>query len=712
LRGIIATLGGFIIARSIINTADSFRLMQNRLETLTGSTAAATVEFNKLFDVAQRTRSDFLATGETFARLAIAYETTGLTIDQTRTLVEGLNAGLINNGVSTTEAAGAIRQLSQAFAAGKLAGDELRSVLENLGPIGRNIANELGFKGTNAIGEFADAARNSRLSIEQIAAAMHNALLPQITRLNNTVPTVGQKFTQLRNDMQRVTAEAFNGEGASAGLVEVMEELRQVVGSEGFKTGLVAISQAIALIASEAAKTVERLGDLVDAISNLDFEAAGRAIFQNSAPGMLFEGTIGRLLPDKARTPQTSATVPLNLPPKRLPIPEGTSVDKEAVKKATTAREGIRRMIQALQDETKTIGLNQLEREKLTAILKAEEIARRGNIQLTESQRTAIEGEITAQQTLAAIKSRSDVVRAAQQELEVMQALGRTKERLEAQQKIENEEIQTGIKFTQEQKDAILEQVDARYALIQAHETDSILQSLRDETAALQVQGAARARLLQQQQLEAQERSGGIHLTEEQKNRILDETEAHFHLREELERQNELYDELGNAAGNFFETLITDAGSALQALRGLALELSKIGLQTFATGPLQSFVTGQASGLFSGGSISGSSSPSPTAVQVAHRGGTAGSRTHSRMVSPALFAGAPRMHDGGIAGLRPNEIPAILERGEKVTPAGQSSGLVAIHLHGVTDAGSFMRSSSKIRSELARAVRLGSSRDI
>ena len=43
-----------------------------------------------------------------------------------------------------------------------------------------------------------------------------------------------------------------------------------------------------------------------------------------------------------------------------------------------------------------------------------------------------------------------------------------------------------------------------------------------------------------------------------------------------------------------------------------------------------------------------------------------------RTVSPALFAGAPRYHSGGIAGLAPNEVPAILKKGEIVDPGDGS----------------------------------------
>jgi hypothetical protein len=51
---------------------------------------------------------------------------------------------------------------------------------------------------------------------------------------------------------------------------------------------------------------------------------------------------------------------------------------------------------------------------------------------------------------------------------------------------------------------------------------------------------------------------------------------------------------------------------------------------------------------------------------VAHTGGIAGALGTMRTVNPAVFMGAPRYHSGGVAGLRPNEVPAILQRGEEV----------------------------------------------
>ena len=48
-----------------------------------------------------------------------------------------------------------------------------------------------------------------------------------------------------------------------------------------------------------------------------------------------------------------------------------------------------------------------------------------------------------------------------------------------------------------------------------------------------------------------------------------------------------------------------------------------------------------------------------------HNGGLAGQGV-GRSYSPLVFANAPRYHTGGIVGLQPNEVPAILQRGEEV----------------------------------------------
>jgi len=67
----------------------------------------------------------------------------------------------------------------------------------------------------------------------------------------------------------------------------------------------------------------------------------------------------------------------------------------------------------------------------------------------------------------------------------------------------------------------------------------------------------------------------------------------------------------------------------------------------------------------------GTSFGSLIGIGTAHTGGLigssrAGSGNSTRQVSPAMFAGAARYHQGGMIGLRPGEVPIIAEQGEEM----------------------------------------------
>jgi len=62
-------------------------------------------------------------------------------------------------------------------------------------------------------------------------------------------------------------------------------------------------------------------------------------------------------------------------------------------------------------------------------------------------------------------------------------------------------------------------------------------------------------------------------------------------------------------------------------------------------------------------------------------GGIVGQGSSFRTVNPAVFSGAPRFGSGGVVGLRPNEVPIIAHRGEKITPAGGSEGGLDVRIH-------------------------------
>jgi len=90
-----------------------------------------------------------------------------------------------------------------------------------------------------------------------------------------------------------------------------------------------------------------------------------------------------------------------------------------------------------------------------------------------------------------------------------------------------------------------------------------------------------------------------------------------------------------------------------------------------------------------------------------------GGPSPGRMVPALAFAGASRMHTGGWAGLRPDEVPAILQRGERVLSRreaasyGQAGAPTVNVTINARDAESFRQSRTQVASDIARAVSLG-----
>jgi hypothetical protein len=94
-------------------------------------------------------------------------------------------------------------------------------------------------------------------------------------------------------------------------------------------------------------------------------------------------------------------------------------------------------------------------------------------------------------------------------------------------------------------------------------------------------------------------------------------------------------------------------------------------------------------------------------VGLFHKGGTVGRGGSSTTVHPGVFAGAPRYHSGGIAGLKPDEVPAILQKGEVVLPRGAKGGGGAQNINITVDV-----TGARGNTEIQEMVRQGVSQGI
>jgi hypothetical protein len=138
-------------------------------------------------------------------------------------------------------------------------------------------------------------------------------------------------------------------------------------------------------------------------------------------------------------------------------------------------------------------------------------------------------------------------------------------------------------------------------------------------------------------------------------------------------------------------------------------DITRIAVRSAILGPLANALAGGGGlfgGLFGGGGgiLSG----------IFHAGGMVGAPAPQRLVPAYAFAGAPRMHRGGMAALRPDEVPAILQRGEMVLSRAQLAAMgsardtrppVSVVMNIATpDANSFRYAQGQIAADAARAI--------
>ena len=94
-------------------------------------------------------------------------------------------------------------------------------------------------------------------------------------------------------------------------------------------------------------------------------------------------------------------------------------------------------------------------------------------------------------------------------------------------------------------------------------------------------------------------------------------------------------------------------------IQSILADMALLQFKSGVLGPLADFLSGIGGG--SGGGFFGK-----LLGKIMHIGGTVGAGGMSRQVPAVAFAGAQRFHDGGWPGLKPDEVPVIAQRYERI----------------------------------------------
>ncbi|WP_426758603.1 tape measure protein [Klebsiella variicola] len=193
---------------------------------------------NRVFDIAQKTRSGLDATATLYARLERSTRSYGVSVEDLTRLTTIINQGFVVSGASAEEASNAIIQLAQGMASGALRGDEFNSVNEQGNRLMIALTDSLGV----GIGELRNMAAQGKLTTDVIV----NGLLSQGDSIGKefakTTSTISQSLEIAGNNVAR-----FFGENATV------------------KTGVKIFSDSVIL----ASENIQVLGTVLTAVAGI-----------------------------------------------------------------------------------------------------------------------------------------------------------------------------------------------------------------------------------------------------------------------------------------------------------------------------------------------------------------------------------------------------------------------------------------------------------
>lgn len=192
--------------------ADAFTTIQNRLRLTTTDQANLNAVFKELQDISSRTRSSLQGNAELYSRISLATKDLGTSQKEVLQFTESLNKAVKISGATAIEADAAIIQLSQGLASGALRGDELRSVLEQLPAVADVIAKSLGV----TRGQLRKMGEDGKITAEVVLKAFREARGELDEKFKKTLPTIGEGFVLLKNQVIETVGRLDQATGASA----------------------------------------------------------------------------------------------------------------------------------------------------------------------------------------------------------------------------------------------------------------------------------------------------------------------------------------------------------------------------------------------------------------------------------------------------------------------------------------------------------------
>lgn len=229
LGAVVGGLAGGVALNTFKNYADQATNIQNRLAAVIPVQSQRAQIDQQIFETAQRTRTSYESTANIFSRMTLSASNLGATQAQILRTVEITQKALQAGGATTAESASIATQLTQALGAGRLNGDELKSIAENSPVLIQAIAKEFGV----GVGALKDLGAEGKLTADRVFKAILNAGEEVDAVFARTTPTIAAGIQQIDNALTRYIGNVDKSIGATKALVGGLEFVARNLDSIG-----------------------------------------------------------------------------------------------------------------------------------------------------------------------------------------------------------------------------------------------------------------------------------------------------------------------------------------------------------------------------------------------------------------------------------------------------------------------------------------------
>ena len=223
------------MAVSSIKTTDQLTQLRARIDLINDGSQSTAEIMDKVFSAANRSRGSFLDMADSVAKLNMLAKDAFTSNDEAIYFVEQLNKQFKIAGAGVQETTSAMYQLTQAMAAGKLQGDEFRSIMENAPMLAQSIAQEMGL----SVGQLKEMSSQGLITADIIKNALFNSAEETNAKFAEIPMTFQDIGTKLQNDL-------------IAAFQPVMEELGNMTSSDAFMSVLNELAFSFKVVAATA----------------------------------------------------------------------------------------------------------------------------------------------------------------------------------------------------------------------------------------------------------------------------------------------------------------------------------------------------------------------------------------------------------------------------------------------------------------------------